>query len=171
MLSVSHEAWFTSSNKHKYGASSLLGDDSIVGSRTNSAELRAALRPHLGKLLPRILRACHDPNKQTREQMSSLWVGLTGGGSEARSAITQHLLPTIDILIEDCTNKLWRARAGACGALSEILVGRSWDDLGGGPPVLDDDDIHTRTSSEHLTAGIRLLRLFRYESVCRHPAL
>lgn len=31
----------------------------------------------------------------------------------------------------------------------------------GGPPVLDDDDIHTKTSSEKLTAGIRLIRLFR----------
>lgn len=162
ILSVSHEAWFTPSNKHKYSATSLLGEESLVGSRTNSAELRAALRPHLGKLLPRVLRACHDPNKQTREQMKSLWVGLTGGGSESRSAVTQHLLPTLDALIDECTSKLWRARAGACGALAEILVGRSWDDLGGGhAPVLDDDDIHVKSSAAKLTAGIRLLRLFR----------
>lgn len=161
MLSVSHVTWFTSSNKQKYGASALLGDDSIVGGRANPAELRTALRPHLGKLLPRILRACHDPNKQTREQMNTLWIGLTGGGAEARSLLSQHLLATVDTLIEDCTNKLWRARAGACGALSDIIVGRSWDDLGGGPAELSDDDMHTKTTSENLTAGIRLLRLFR----------
>lgn len=53
LLSVSHEAWFSPSNKYKYSASALLGEDSIVGARTNSAELRLALRPHLGKLLPR----------------------------------------------------------------------------------------------------------------------
>ncbi|CAB9497586.1 associated protein ECM29 homolog [Seminavis robusta] len=159
ILSISHPAWFTGSNKYKYNASSLLGEDSIVGSRTNSSELRKALRPHLGKLLPRILRATHDPQKQTRDQMSSLWVGLTGGGSESRAAITEHLLPTVDTLIEDATNKLWRARAGACGALAEILVGRSWDDLGSGKAVINDDDIHASTS--RLTAGIRILRLFR----------
>lgn len=166
MLSVSHEVWFTFTNKYKYCAASLLGSDSLVGSPTNSEALRVALRPHLGKLLPRILRARHDPNKQTREQMTALWLGLTGGGSESRSAISQHLLPTIDTLIDDCTSKLWRARAGACGALAEIIVGRSWDSLGGGPAVLDDDDIHTRETSK-LTAGIRLLRLFRYGIKCQ----
>lgn len=161
LLSVSHEAWFSRANKYKYSAASLLGDDSIAGSGTNTLALRVALKPHLGKLLPRILRACHDPNKQTREQMASLWVGLTGGGSESRAVITQHLLPTIDTLIEDCTSKFWRSRTGACAALAEILVGRSWEDLGGGPAELNDDDIHTKTASSKLTAGIRLLRLFR----------
>ena len=161
ILSVSHEAWFTPENKHRYSASALLGEDSIVGSHTNSAELRTALRPYLGKLLPRILRACHSPNKAARDQFNSLFLGLTGGGSESRAAITQHLLPTVDTLIEDCTNKLWRARVGACGALAEILVGRSWAELGGGPALLDDDDIHTKTSSANLNAGVRLLRLWR----------
>lgn len=161
LLSVSHEAWFSAANKYKYSAASLLGDDSIAGSGTNTLALRVALRPHLGKLLPRILRACHDPNKQTREQMASLWVGLTGGGSESRAVITQHLLPTVDTLIEDSTSKFWRARTGACAALAEILVGRSWEDLGGGPAELNDDDIHTKAASSKLTAGVRLLRLFR----------
>jgi proteasome component ECM29 len=94
--------------------------------------------------------------------MSSLWIGLTGGGSESRAAVTEHLLPTVDSLIEDCTSKLWRARSGACSALAEVLVGRSWEDLGGGPAQLDDDDIHTKTSAAKLTAGIQVLRLFRY---------
>jgi proteasome component ECM29 len=129
-----------------------------MASRTNSLEMREALRPHIGKLLPRILRACHDPNKQTREQMSSLWVGLTGGGSESRLAITQHLLPAVDALIADSASKLWRARVGACGALTEIIVGREWDSLGGGPPVLNDDDLYGVSMP---SAGIRLLRLWR----------
>jgi proteasome component ECM29 len=162
MLSISHPAWFTGKNRYNYSAASLLGEDSIVGSRTNSTELRVALRPHLGKLLPRIQRATHDPNKQTREQMSSLWIGLTGGGSESRAAVTEHLLPIVDSLIEDCTSKMWRARSAACSALAEVLVGRSWEDLGGGPAQLDDDDIHIKTSNATLTAGIRVLRLFRY---------
>jgi len=139
-------------------ASALLGESSFVGDETSSSEFRNALRPHLGKLLPRILRACYDPNKQTREQMSALWNGLTGGGAEGRSAISQHLLPTIDTLIEDATSKFWRARVGACGALGQIIVGREWSDLGGGGPVLSDDDMFVIAN---ITAGIRLLRIWK----------
>ena len=159
ILSISHNSWFVGSTREKYNAAALLGESSIVGSRTNTTELRRALRPHLGKLLPRILRACNDPNKQAREQMSFLLTGLTGGGSETRAAVSEHFLSTIDILIQDASNKLWRARTGAIGALGEIIVGREWEEFGGGPPVLSDDDIyddrHTKLS------GVRLLRLWR----------
>ena len=72
--------------------------------------------------------------------MQNLWNGLTGGGAEARSAISQHLLVTVDVLIKDTTSKLWRTRLGACGALSQVIVGRSWAELGGGPAVLFDDE-------------------------------
>ena len=161
LLSVSHPVWFTPGPRYRYSASSLLGENSLVGSRTNAAEMRDALRPHLGKLIPRLLRAKNDPNKQTREQMETLWAGLTGGGAEARLAITEHLLPTIDSLIDDAGNKLWRARVGACGALAEVIVGRMWAELGGGGAVLDDDEVVLRTSTASTPAGIRLLRLWR----------
>ncbi len=108
-----------------------------------------------------MLRACHDPNKQTREQMNTLWLGVTGGGAESRSAITENLLPTIDILMEDASSKLWRARVGACGALAEVIVGRSWKELGGGGPILDDDDIFIKTSTFNTIGAVRLLRLWR----------
>lgn len=161
LLSVSHSAWFTVEARDRYSASSLLGENSLVGDRTNTVEIRNALRPHIGKLIPRLLRAKHDPNKQTRESMETLWVGLTGGGAEARHAITEHLLPTIDVLIDDGKNKLWRARVGACGALAEVIVGRSWADLGGGGAVLEDDEIAIKTSTGKTKAGVRLLRLWR----------
>lgn len=130
----------------------------MLGRRANTTEMQKALRPHLGKLLPRILRARNDPNKQTREQMSSLWNGLTGGGAEARQLISQHLLSCIDTLLEDAASKLWRARVGACGALAEIIVGREWEDLGGGGPVLSDDYLYGGSIP---TAGTRLLHLWR----------
>ena len=69
ILSVSHPSWFSPEGRERYSPSALLGKHSIIGSHTNTTELRVALRPHLGKLLPRMLRACYDPNKQTREQM------------------------------------------------------------------------------------------------------
>jgi proteasome component ECM29 len=139
-------------------ASAILGDNSFTGSAASTAEMQIALRPHLGKLLPRILRARHDPNKQTREQITSLWNGLTGGGSDAREVISQHLLSTVDTLLEDATSKLWRARVGACGALTEIIVGREWQELGDGGPILTDDDLHGGAT---VGAGIRLLRMWR----------
>ena len=161
LLSVSHPVWSTPGPRDRYSASSLLGENSLVGSRTNTTEMREALRPHLGKLIPRLLRAKNDPNKQTREQMETLWLGLTGGGAEARQAITHHLLPTVDSLIDDAANKLWRARVGACGALAEVIVGRSWIELGGGDAVVDDDEVMLHTNTASASAGIRLLRLWR----------
>lgn len=161
LLGVSHPVWSTPGPRERYGASALLGENSIVGSRTNASEMRDALRPHLGQLLPRLLRAKHDPNKQTREQMETLWLGLTGGGAEARQIISQHLLPTVDALIDDATNKLWRARVGSCSALSEVIVGRTWQQLGGGDALLDDDEVMIKTSTEKTSAAVRLLRLWR----------
>jgi proteasome component ECM29 len=90
--------------------------------------------------------------------MSSLWNGLTGGGVDSRLLISQHLLSTLDILIEEASSKLWRTRVGACGALAEIISGREWDDLGGGGPVLNDDDL---LGESVISAGIRFLRLWR----------
>jgi proteasome component ECM29 len=123
LLSVSHPIWFTPSFRERYSAAALLGEHSLTGSRTNVLQMREALKPHLTKLLPRLLRARFDPNKQTRDQIETLWIGLTGGGAEARKVVTDSLLPTMDILIQDASSKLWRARVGASGALAEVIVG------------------------------------------------
>lgn len=158
VLSVSHPIWFSSEKRlDAYGPSALQSQS------FEKEEVKTALRPYLGRLLPRILRASHDPNRQTRESMETLWVGLTGGGEGGRSAITDHLRPTMDTLIDDTSNKNWRARVGACGALGQIIVGRSWQDLGGGPAVLDEnyDLVLSKTSSDSTLGGIRLLRLWR----------
>lgn len=151
ILSTNHSIWLVSEMRDRYSAKALLGD-----AEGTSEEIRVSLRPHVGKLIPKLLRACNDPNKQTREQMSNLWLALTGGGSESRALVTQHLLPTIDALIQDAGSKLWRARVGACGALADIIVGRSWQELGGGGIEVDDEG-YAMTAS----ASIRLLRLWR----------
>lgn len=151
LLSVSLPTWSST----QYNAATLLGE--TVDASGNIEEIRLALRPHLEKLIPRLLRACNDPNKQTREQMGKLWVGLTGGGPDARALISKNLISTIDALIDDATNKLWRSRVGSCSALAEIIVGRSWEDLGGGGPIDDCND----TISAPAGAASRLLRLYR----------
>ena len=95
--------------------------------------------------------------------METLWVGLTGGGEDGRKAISDHFRPTMDVLVEETSSKFWRARVGACGALSQICVGRSWEDIGGGPAILDEnyDLVVSKTSSQSTPGGIRLLRLWR----------
>eukprot|EP00986_Skeletonema_menzelii_P019099 scaffold27064_cov167-Skeletonema_menzelii.AAC.1 len=153
MLSTSHEIWSRHEVRDLYCSKSILGKNGA----NDTEEIRIALRPHLGELIPRLLRACNDPNKQTREQMSNLWTALTGGGAESRALISQHFLKTMDILIEEAGSKLWRARVGACGALAEIIVGRSWGELGGGGVDIDDEG----TGMKGVTASIRLLRLWR----------
>ena len=90
--------------------------------------------------------------------MTSLWTGITGGGADARLAVSVHLLPTFDTLIDETSSKLWRVRVGSCGALAEIIVGRDWEALGGGDAVLNDDFMYTKVTS---CAGVRLLRLWR----------
>ncbi|KAL7549336.1 LOW QUALITY PROTEIN: hypothetical protein ACHAWF_012606 [Thalassiosira exigua] len=152
MLSTNHPLWLTSEVGYRYSAKALLGK----AEGASIDELRVSLRPHLGKLIPKLLRACNDPSKQTREQMNNLWLALTGGGAESRAIVTQNLLSTLDSLIQDAGSKLWRARVGACGALADIIVGRSWEDLGGGGVEMDDEG-----SGSKPTASIRLLRLWR----------
>ena len=93
----------------------------------------------------------------TATQMNVLWVALTGGGSESRALISEHLLSSIDSLIKDAGSKLWKARAGACGALSNVIVGRSWNELGGGGVEVDDEGIFVTSP----TASLRLIRLWK----------
>lgn len=157
MLSVSHPIWFTKHGRDNYGPSVILGEDSIIGSGSNRAELRMTLRPYLATIMPRLLRASHSPNKQTREQIQTLWIGLTGGGADARLAITQHFTSILDTLLQDTSHKLWRARVGALGAISEIIVGRDWIALGGGEAVLSEDEIYSKQTK---CAGVRILKLW-----------
>ena len=46
---------------------------------------------------------------------------------------------------------------GESGALSEVIVGREWSDLGGGGAVLNDDDL---LEGSVVSAGVRLLRIW-----------
>jgi proteasome component ECM29 len=151
ILSTNHPIWIATDYKERYNAKSLLGH----AHGFSDGEIRSAFKPHMKTLIPSLLRACNDPSKQTREQMNALWVGLTGGGSEAREIITRNLIPTLDTLIKDASSKLWRVRAGACGALSDIIIGRTWDDLGGGDVEEDEGD------AVSVGAAIRLLRLWK----------
>ena len=157
LLSVSHDIWSTKEWKEKFNPDALLGHAGTMNS-DNILEIRIALKPHFGTLLPRMLRACHDPNKETRDQMSFLLKGICGDTSNSRKLVNEYFIPILDSLLEDTSHKLWRARVGAVSALSELIVGKDWKSLGGGEAVLTDDDMYTETIA---TAGSRLLKLWR----------
>ncbi len=80
LLSVSLPIWSTRSSLQHFSSSSILGMEDGMTKKTD--ELKEVLYPHLKTLIPRLLRACKDPNKQTREQMEALWIGLTGESSK-----------------------------------------------------------------------------------------
>jgi len=153
LLSVNLPIWSTGEYRNNFSSSALgLGNKS-----SEDTNIKEALKPYLKHLIPRLLRACNDPNSQTREQMTTLWIGLTGGGADARALVNENLITTVDTLIGDATNKLWRTRVGACGALSDMIVGRGWEELGGGEAMTIEDN----PDAGHQTAASRLLRLFR----------
>ena len=118
-------------------------DDEDANKNSNLSSL---LLPHLGRLTPLLLRATFDPSPQTRLSMSTVWLTLTGGPSSARRIITDNLPSTIDSLCDSTTSTLWRAREGSCGALTSIIVGRSWAELGGGLSVTTPGEIEDVTS-------------------------
>ena len=163
-LSTTHVVWSWEENKSKYSAAVLLKDDANGGNGENQEaliSLQQALRPHLKKLTPKLLRACNDPNAQTREHMGMLWNSLTGGKAEGRTVITNNLVFVVDELCKDAVNKLWRARVGACGALSDVIVGRNWEDLGGGEGIVDIGDSFSSANTDKCYAARRLLELWR----------
>ena len=151
VISVSHPFWETSN----YTPDNLLGHENSLDG--NLQKVKIALQPHMVTLIPRLLKACNDPNKETKEKMCSLWVGLTAGGAQARRLIDLHLISIIDTLMKDAYSKLWRSRAASCLALSEVIVGRSWDDLGGGTQRIQFDEVEFSESC----GGTRLLKLFQ----------
>jgi hypothetical protein len=108
-------------------------------------------------LISRLLRAYNDRNKQTRKQIEALWFGLTGGGAEAPTLLNSHLLSTIDSLIDGAISKLWRARVGACSANAEIIIARTWYDLGNGGLLALDD----YSNKGPKTVASRLLQLYK----------
>ena len=68
ILLTNHPVWLLSDVQDRHRAIALLGK----AEGGSVEEIRVSLRLHLEKLIPKLLRACNDPNKQAREQMNAL---------------------------------------------------------------------------------------------------
>eukprot|EP00257_Ricinus_communis_P019881 XP_015578984.1 proteasome adapter and scaffold protein ECM29 [Ricinus communis] len=86
-----------------------------------------ALQPHLRLLIPRLVRYQYDPDKNVQDAMGHIWKSLV---AEPNKTIDQHLDLIIDDLITQCGSRLWRSREASCLALSDIIQGRKFEQVG-----------------------------------------
>eukprot|EP00742_Colponemidia_sp_Colp-10_P007011 GILJ01007524.1.p1 GENE.GILJ01007524.1~~GILJ01007524.1.p1 ORF type:complete len:1751 (-),score=318.07 GILJ01007524.1:100-5130(-) len=81
----------------------------------------------LHQLIPKLFRYTYDPNPRVREAMEKMWISLV---PESRVAVQEHWKPIMDEMMESVTSRLWRVREAATLALSDLLVGKSWAEVG-----------------------------------------
>lgn len=86
-----------------------------------------ALQPHLGLLIPRLVRYQYDPDKNVQDAMAHIWKSLV---ADSKKTIDQHLDLIIDDLLSQCGSRLWRSREASCLALADIIQGRKFDQVG-----------------------------------------
>ena len=100
-------------------------------------EARKVLEPHLGSLVPRLWRLMHDPDPRLRESVSGIWKAIASideslsTGEAERSLLTLHLGGILDLCIASATGaKQWRIRESSVMSLSDIIPGRSFEEVG-----------------------------------------
>ncbi|CAM9494930.1 unnamed protein product [Scytosiphon promiscuus] len=120
-----HAAWTT-----RRGASFGLG--AIINQV--SAE---AFGGQLERIVPRLFRYRFDPSAKTRAAMEQLWRAVVGGGNSGgdfstreKEVVHSNLSAILTELLRALGDRKWRDRQSACAGLSDVLRGRSWDEIG-----------------------------------------
>ena len=91
-----------------------------------AGQSRDRLDAHLDKLLPTLYRYTFDPNEKIAHAMKQVWSSLV---PEPKKSLTEHLPKVLAHLMEGLVDRLWRAREASCYALSEVLSGRTYDEI------------------------------------------
>ncbi|GAV78127.1 Ecm29 domain-containing protein, partial [Cephalotus follicularis] len=86
-----------------------------------------ALKPHLRSLIPRLVRYQYDPDKNVQDAMAHIWKSLV---SDGKRTIDEHLDLIIEDLVVQCGSRLWRSREASCLALTDIIQGRRFEQIG-----------------------------------------
>ncbi|GLU18926.1 hypothetical protein SLE2022_352020 [Rubroshorea leprosula] len=86
-----------------------------------------AIQPHLSSLIPRLVRYQYDPDKNVQDAMSSIWKALV---ADPKRTIDENLDLIFDDLLIQCGSRLWRSCEASCLALSDIIQGRKFDQVG-----------------------------------------
>jgi proteasome component ECM29 len=80
------------------------------------------LEPHLPKIIPKLYRYQFDPTPKIQQSMSAIWSSLV---SEPTKTVDKYLMEIVQELQTNLTSNQWRVRESCCGALQDLVRGRS----------------------------------------------
>merc|ERR1712223_867441 len=93
------------------------------GFGTIAAKAGEQLETHLPKIIPKLYRYQFDPTPKIQQSMSAIWNSLV---KEHAKTIDKYLIEIIHELQTNLTSNQWRVRESCCGALQDIVRGRTF---------------------------------------------
>jgi proteasome component ECM29 len=153
-LSTHHALW-----NSKKGAA--------FATKTLASKAADRLKPQLPELIPKLFRASYDPNPKIAASMTNILNSLVEDTNEITAADSPYFAGIMKDLIENMFNKQWRTREASCLALSDVLISKTFAQVG---PFLSDlwekcfkviDDIKetVRKAAEQLCKSLSSLTL------------
>lgn len=91
-----------------------------------AAHSREQLEPYLPKIVPKLFRYQYDPNIKIQQAMASIWAALV---PETKKTVDNYVKEILQDLMTSLESNIWRIRQSSCMALSDLLSGRSVDDM------------------------------------------
>ncbi|TPX39274.1 hypothetical protein SeLEV6574_g07344 [Synchytrium endobioticum] len=84
------------------------------------------LKPYLPTLVPRLYRFQFDPNTKVADAMRNIWKILI---KDPKHTIDGYFVVIIKDLLKSMGDRMWRTREASCVAMSDLLHGRSIEQL------------------------------------------
>ncbi|XP_077544901.1 proteasome adapter and scaffold protein ECM29 isoform X4 [Haemaphysalis longicornis] len=84
------------------------------------------LKEHLGRIVPKLYRYRYDPNPGVRASFGSIWAALV---KDPIRTVDRYFKEILEDLMQHLTSNEWRVRESSCLALSDLLGGRTLDDV------------------------------------------
>ncbi|CAG8756287.1 7726_t:CDS:2, partial [Acaulospora morrowiae] len=120
MQLASHNAMWQSRKGAAFGFSSII------------SQAEVELKPYLKDLIPRLYRFQYDPNPKVNEAMTSIWKALV---KEPKKIMEEYFEQIVKDLLKSLGDRLWKTREASANALTDLLQGRSIQEL---EPFLQD---------------------------------
>ena len=92
------------------------------GFGTIAAQAGEQLEPHLPKIIPKLYRYQFDPTPKIQQSMSAIWNSLV---SEPTKTVDKYLMEIVQELQSNLTSNQWRVRESCCGAIQDLVRGRT----------------------------------------------
>ena len=92
------------------------------GFGTIAAKAGQQLEPHLPKIIPKLYRYQFDPTPKIQTSMSAIWNSLV---AEPTKTVDKYLMEIVQELQSNLTSNQWRVRESCCGAIQDLVRGRT----------------------------------------------